>query len=226
MLLCVTKVQSCAHLRFVHFACECYVQNCACSLFQSTDEPINRSDFEFSSNFQHFVRKSIVLKSHVVKSSVTSPPRRQPSASKCSERESRTHPPIPLRCQLNSHCCFCWNCLLCQALLFLVPLCFSLSFDWCVCHIDLLFHNTLREAVKHLQAAPNRQPNRKPNRNYHLLDNHFGRPTPTLLMLVALKVALLRPESDVSCAEIPPHSVPRQIGQSVSWPSPVSRVLQ
>ena len=48
--------------------------------------PISRSGSEFSTNFLHLVRQSALLKSHVVKSGVTGPPRRRICASGFSGR--------------------------------------------------------------------------------------------------------------------------------------------
>ena len=61
---------------------------CSLSLHQSrlVIHPIGRSGSEFSTNFMHLVRPSALLKSHVVKSGVTGPPRRRRCASGFSER--------------------------------------------------------------------------------------------------------------------------------------------
>ena len=117
---------------------------CACSLCPPPEpigDPISRSGFVFSTSFRHLARQSTLLRYHIVESSVTGPPRRRPSVSRFFKRESCTHPQIPLRRRLSSHCCCycCWYCPLCQKLLFLAPLCLSLLFDWCTCHLGLLF---------------------------------------------------------------------------------------
>ena len=59
-----------------------------CPLHQSrlVIHPISRSGSEFSTNFLHLVRQSALLNSHVVKSGVTGPPRRQRCASGFSRR--------------------------------------------------------------------------------------------------------------------------------------------
>ena len=50
-----------------------------CPLHQNRSDPISSSGFELSINFLHLVRKSALLKSHFVKSSVVGPSSRPSS---------------------------------------------------------------------------------------------------------------------------------------------------
>ena len=164
-------------------------------------DPISKGGFEHSTNFRHSVRHSALLKCHVVKSSVTRP-LRQRSSGWNSQRKRCAHPLISFRCRLSSHCCccyYCWCCLLLRALLD-VPCAYQ-------SYLSSVPHTAFQVAVERLQASPN-------NGCDFLPGKCFGHWTPKLLTLVALEAAPLRPQGDVSCAEIPTHSVLQQIGQS------------
>ena len=137
----------------------------ACSLSpppKSNGDPISRSGFEFSTNVLHLVQQSAFLKSHIVKCSVSSPPRRQPSVSGFPEKTC-THPKVPFWCRVTSHCCCYWRPLL-QALLDVPCTSFVLPVR--------LMRLSCRSPV----------PNFALQAYYHLPGIH---PTPSLLMLVA-----------------------------------------
>ena len=166
-------------------------------------------------SYLHLVRQSSLLKSHVVKSSVTGPPRRQPFVSRFSERIVRTSSNPRLSCA----CCCCYRYPLLQVLLDVPCASFALP-------VVRLVHLSSRSPVPnpafqvaHLQATPNRC------YYYHFPGSHFRHPTPILLVLVALEAAPFRPQA-MSLADTPPHPDPRQTEQNAPWLAPVACAFQ
>ena len=112
----------------------CYL----CPRPKSIGDPISRSGFYFSTNFPHLVRQSALLKSHIVKSSVTGPPRQQPSVLERIVDTSTNTISVSVQLSLLLLLSADSGTLGCSLHLFHSPL-----LDWCVCHVGLLFQTSL-----------------------------------------------------------------------------------
>ena len=170
--MCVKKVPSSAHLCFVQLTDECQVQNRPCLLLvpppKSIADQISRSGFEnFEPIFSIWCDDQLLLKSHVVKSSVTASASEFPESTACTSAH-----PISVSVELCCYCCHCGPLL--QVLLGAPCTSFAPPCSWTAASVISISCSKPRFSTGALVG--NAEPLPLP---YHLPGGYFGLPTPS-----------------------------------------------